>query len=156
MELGWCWQQSLAHSLPNGDSSVNQKWLHVDDILGVSLGSEKGTEHGTVNVSDGLIGWWCHVDREELTLETVGDVISTTAWMVHGSQELEVVDGLEGTSQVLLKEVETFLVNELASDLEGNLVTPSVDERHAQVVQEEGHLLIVWWNEDLCLFTLDF
>jgi hypothetical protein len=76
--------------------------------------------------------------------------------MIHGTQELQVVDGLEDTTGVLIQEVEALLVNKLTSDFKSNLITPSVHERHGQIIKEEGHLLVVWWNVNLGLLTLNF
>jgi hypothetical protein len=134
MELSWGWEESLTDSLPNSDGGVNQESLHVDHILSVALGGEQGTEDGTVDVSDGLVGWWSHVDGEELTLQTVRNIVPTTTWVIHGTQELEVVNLLEITSLVLVKEVEALLDDELTSNLKSNLITPSVNEWHAQVI----------------------
>jgi len=108
MELGWSRKQTLTNSLPNSNSSINKKGLHVNDILSVLFGVEEGTKNGTVNISNRLVAWRSHIDREELALKTVGNVVTTTTGMVHSSQELHVHDSFKVTTGILIKEVETL------------------------------------------------
>lgn len=58
--------------------------------------------------------------------------------MLHRTQEVQTSDGLEVSSLLLVKEVETLLVHQLTGDLKGNLVTPSVDSRHADIIHEDA------------------
>jgi len=76
--------------------------------------------------------------------------------VIHGTEELQVVDVLQPASVVLFQEIEALLVDELAGDFESNLITPCINEWHAQVVKEHSHLLAVWWDVDTSLLTLDF
>jgi hypothetical protein len=76
--------------------------------------------------------------------------------VVHGSKELQLVDPVELTTVILAQEVETLLVHELTRDFKSDLITPSINERHAQVIKEDGHVLATEGHVDTGLFTLDF
>jgi len=91
-----------------------------------------------------------------VSLQSVWDVVSSVSWMHHGSQELKIVDLLEDTSEILVKEVESLLLNELSGDLKGDLISPKVDKWHGHVVKEDSHLLSTWWSKDSGLLLLNF
>ena len=90
-----------------------------------------------------------------MALKTVGDVVATATWMIHGTNELQVVDILEHTTGILVQEVEAFLVNKLTCDLKSDLISPIVDVRHTHVIKEDCHLFVVWWDENLRLLPFD-
>jgi hypothetical protein len=156
MELGGGGEETLSDGFPEHDSGLNDDVLHVNDVLVVVLGLEDGFQNATIDVLDGASGRRSHVEREELTLQSVGDVVTTTSGMVHSGNELELVDLLESTTIVLGQEVETLLVNELTGNFKGNLISPSVNEGHAEIIQEDGHVLATEGHEDTGLLTLDF
>ena len=84
------------------------------------------------------------------------DIITSTTWMVHGSEELHSLDTSEVSTLILRKEIETFLLNELSGNLKSDLITPKVDERHGDIIEEDGHSLSTWWGESPDLFLLNF
>lgn len=47
----------------------------------------------------GNIIWQDHVEHEHLSLKSVWNIVSTTSWVIHGSDELDLFDTLE-TSDV--------------------------------------------------------
>jgi hypothetical protein len=95
MELGGSRQKLLGDSLPDHDSGLNDVLTHVNDVLLVILGLEDSFQNSTINILNGPRGRGSHVQGEEQTLKSVGDVIATTTGMVHSSQELKLVNLLE-------------------------------------------------------------
>lgn len=69
---------------------------------------------------------------------------------------MEVLNCSEVSSLVLGEEVESLLLNKLSCDFEGNLISPSVLERHGEIVNENSHLLVSDWNEGSGLLSLNF
>jgi hypothetical protein len=69
---------------------------------------------------------------------------------------LKVLNRLEETPLILGKEVEALMLNQLTSDLKSDLITPCVDERHGDIIDEDSHLLSSWRSEGLDLFLLNF
>jgi hypothetical protein len=59
--------------------------------------------------------------------------------MKHCTDELQVFNTHEETSKIFLEEVEALLLNELTSDLECDLITPCVDERQGDIIDEDSH-----------------
>jgi hypothetical protein len=82
-----------------------------------------------------------HVEYEVLPLETVGDIITTTTWMLHGSDVDETLDILEITSLSLIQHVESSSLYQLSDDLQSDLVTPLVNKRHRHIIYEYSHHL---------------
>ncbi len=68
---------------------------------------------------DGVIGRQGAVEDVELSLETLGDVVTTTAGLDHGRHELDVHDVGEVTRLVQI--VETSGLHQLADNLVGDL-----------------------------------
>lgn len=101
MELSWSWEKSSLDSIPNSDGGVNKWHSHVANFWRIFLGVEQNFKNSTVNVLNGLLGWWSHVQREEVSLESWWNIIPTTTWMVHGAEELETLDSLLITSLIL-------------------------------------------------------
>ena len=141
MELQGSGQDSPPDLFPQLDGGVNEDVLHVDDFLRVLLGIEEHFQDLAVNVLDRSLRRRSHVEREELSLQSVRDVVSSSSWVVHGAQELQVLDGSEVPSVVLGQEVESLLVHELSGDFQSDLVAPVVHKRHGHVVQEHSHFL---------------
>ena len=75
--------------------------------------------------------------------------------MVHTTQELETFNLLLITSVILGKEVEVFKLDQLSGDFESNLITPSVDERHGDIIKEDSHFLLTGWSVGSDLLSLD-
>lgn len=156
MEFSWCWQQSPLHGVPNADGCINEEWSHANDLLTVLLGVEDGLENLTINVLYGSLRRRSHVDGEEMSLESVRNIILTTSWVKHCANELKVFNILEEAPLILGKEVEALLLNQLTSDLESDLITPSVNKRHGDIINEDRHLLASWRGEGLDLLLLNF
>lgn len=90
-----------------------------------------------------------------MSLESWWNIVSTSSWMVHGTEELKTFNSLLVTSLIFGKEIEVLELNELSGNLEGNLITPSVDEWHGHVIKEDGHLLATWWSVSSNLLLLN-
>ena len=69
----------------------------------------------------------------------MGDVVAAAARVDHGGDEVQVHD--VGELARLLQTVEAPHLQQLAHDLVGALVTPRVDHRHADIVDEDGQFL---------------
>jgi hypothetical protein len=57
-----------------------------------------------------------HIENEELSLETIGNIVSTTTRVVHGTNVLQVLHLSHDTTLSLVKHVETTGFNELTDD----------------------------------------
>jgi len=69
---------------------------------------------------------------------------------------LKSFDASEVTTVVLGQEVETLMVDELSHNLESDLITPSVDEWHGHIIEEDSHFLAAGRNEGTSLLSLNF
>jgi len=78
--------------------------------------------------------------------------------MVHGSNELEVLDVLESASLALVQHVEPTSFDQLSHYFQGFLVIPAIDFRHAHVINEHIQQLVVGRSEVFSHFevTLHF
>jgi hypothetical protein len=158
MELSWSWQKSSLRSFPNLDCGFNHETSHFNDFSAILLWVEDSSEDFTVNVLNSNLRWRCHVDGKEVSLQSVWNIILTTTWVKHCSKELQVLDTHEETSEILLEEIESLLLNELSGDFKSDLVTPSVNEGHGDIIDEHGHQLTSGWlvSLDLLLLKLGF
>ena len=84
-----------------------------------------------------------HVEDEELTFKSVGDIVSASSRVVHGTDIGQVFDALEVTSLRFVKPIEASLLDELPDDLKSDLITPLVDEGHAHIVDEDAKQLVL-------------
>lgn len=93
-----------------------------------------------------------------MSLESMWNIVSSTSWMHHGTEELKVLNTSEDTSLIFGQEVDTSLFNELSDNLKGNLISPSVNERHGHIIKEDRHLFSSERNvnSDLLLFNFRF
>ena len=55
----------------------------------------------------------------------------------------------------LRQEVEALMLDQLTSDFQSDLITPCVDERHGNIINEDGHVLSTWWGESSHLLLLN-
>ncbi len=69
MKLGWSWVQALAYCFLNIDCCFNQKGLHIDHVLRVTLRCNQGAKHETVNVSNKLLAWRCYKKNSRLFVQ---------------------------------------------------------------------------------------
>jgi len=67
--------------------------------------------------------------------------------MNHGSYILEVLDILKGSSLSSFKHIESSLFYQLSDNLVGRLVSPCVDEWHADIINKDGHGFVERWGE---------
>jgi len=156
VELSWSWQELSLDTVPNCDGGINKKWSHVDNFLRIFLWVKQSLENSTINVFNRSLGWWSHVDREEVSLESMRNIISSSSWMHHGTKELKVFNSSEDTSLIFRQEVDTLRFNELSDNLESFLITPRVDEWHRHIIKEDRHLFSTEWNVNSDLFLFDF
>jgi hypothetical protein len=93
-----------------------------------------------------------------MSLESWWDVISTTAWMVHGSKIHQVFNDFQVSNIILVEEINSFLLHKLSCNLKSFLVTPIIDERHGHIIKEHSHLFVLWWSVgfNLLLLNLSF
>lgn len=85
MELGWSWKKLLLDLLPKGNGGIDQVRLHLDDVIVVLLWVEQHFQDSSVDVLNGSLRSRGHVDGEEVSLESVWNIVSTGGWVVHGS-----------------------------------------------------------------------
>mmetsp|Transcript_6335 Transcript_6335/g.7523 ORF Transcript_6335/g.7523 Transcript_6335/m.7523 type:complete len:756 (+) Transcript_6335:4217-6484(+) len=156
MELGGGGEQLARGGLPKLDGGLDDGLNHADDFLSVLLLGEKLGEDTTVDTLNGLGAGRRNVDGEEQPLDTVGHIVATVGGVVHGSKELQARDHLRVASLFLVEEVEAAEVDELTSDLKGNLIIPLVDLRHAEVIKEDDELLVLEGTVVLRVLLLDF
>jgi hypothetical protein len=123
--------------------------------LTIFLWIENSLKDLTIDVFNSSLGWRGHVDGKEVSLKSVWNIILTTTWMKHCTNELEILNGLEETSVILGQEVETFMLDQLTSDLQSDLITPCVYERHRNIINEDSHVLSTWWGESSNLLFLN-
>ena len=88
---------------------------------------------------DGAVRRQSAVEDGELALEALRDVVPASSGVDHRREELDVDD--VGELARLLEAVEALDFHRLACDLVGDLVSPLVDDRHVDVVNEHGHPL---------------
>ena len=143
VELGRRRKHLGLDAAPELDRGRRELGYDGHEVLAELLGVEAAAQHLAVEVVDGLDGRQHEVEGEELALEAVRDVVAAAARVRHGRDELQVLADLEVAALVLVEEVDAALVDELAHDLVRRLVAPRVHGRHADVVDEDGHLLVV-------------
>ena len=51
------------------------------------------------------------IENEKVSLETIGDVILASSWLLHGCKVLQVLTCLEIAPLIFIKEVETTVLN---------------------------------------------
>jgi hypothetical protein len=140
VELVGSRKKSVLDLVPDLDGGASEAINNLVEFIGEELGLEGVLNDGTINTVD--VGGENHVKDEELSLESVGDIVTTSTRMVHSTEILKVDDILELTSEVLFKMVETSLFDELSDDFEGNLIVPLVDEGHGDIIDKNSHLLV--------------
>lgn len=156
MELKWGWKDSPLNLFPQSDCWVNQQILHVDNFRSVLLWIEEYFQDLTIDVLNRSLRGWGHVDGEELSLESMRNIISTTTRVIHGSKILELLNCSEVSSVILGQEIESLSIHELSGDFKCDLVTPIIDEWHTHIIQEHSHLLGTRWLESSGLLSLYF
>lgn len=152
MELAWCWQEGYLHLFPHSNSCISQL---LEDLI------ETIWE----------IAWWknClnywlenetyfirqrHVHYEEVVLESIWYVVSSSTRMAHCSNKTKVLDVLEVSSFIFLKSIKTIVFDKLSDNLKCDLVAPFVLLWHWQIIYENGHFPTILWSETfsyLCL-----
>lgn len=95
-----------------------------------------------------------HIEDEEVVLQSVRNVVSPSAGVVHRGKEAQILDELEVSPFIFLQSVESLVLDQLSDDLEGNLVAPGVFLRHREIVDENGHFLSVLWAKSFSNFGL--
>ena len=126
----------LGH-LPDDPCRRNQVLHEFDDLLFEPLRAEIAAADHREDGVDGAVGRQRAVEDRELALEPLGDVVPASARVDHRRQELDVDD--DGKLARLLEAVEAVDLHRLSGDLVGNLVSPLVDDRHVDVVDEHRH-----------------
>jgi hypothetical protein len=89
VEFGRGRKKSVLDSGPKSNGSVDERGAHANNLRGVSLRVEKLLEDLTINVLNGFLRRKGHVHVEELTLQTVRNVVTTTTWVIHGTEVLK-------------------------------------------------------------------
>mmetsp|Transcript_17131 Transcript_17131/g.34749 ORF Transcript_17131/g.34749 Transcript_17131/m.34749 type:complete len:271 (+) Transcript_17131:253-1065(+) len=117
------------------------------------LGVELGSEHGSKDLVDRGDGRQGDVHHVEVPLGAVGDVVLAAARVQHGAQE-EKVDHVLPLPR-LVEVVHSLVLDELPHDLQSDLVAPSINLGHRDVVDEDDHLLAPGRTEGAPLPLLD-
>jgi hypothetical protein len=115
---------------PNADCRINKEWSHTNNLLGILLWIENCFQNFTIDVLDCFLRWGSHIDSKEMPLQPMWNIILSTSWLKHSTNELKVLNGFEETPLIFGEEVESFMLNELTSDFQSDLITPCVDEGH--------------------------
>jgi hypothetical protein len=140
MELVGSGKESVFNFVPDLDGCVSQTINDLVEFVREELGLEGVLNDRTVDAVD--VGRENHIEDKELSLESVGNIVTTSTRMIHSTKVLKINDVLELTSEVLFEMVETTLFNELSDDFEGDLIIPLVDEGHRDIVDKDSHLLV--------------
>jgi hypothetical protein len=85
MEFLGSGQKLLLDLSPDFDGSLNQKFFHGNDISIILLWIEESFKNLTIDIDDSLLRWRSHVQREEVSLQSVGDRSLTTGRLSHSS-----------------------------------------------------------------------
>ena len=89
MELGRSGKESVLDCGPKGNCGLNEGRSHVDDLGAVSLRVEELLQNFTIDVLYRSLRRKSHIHAEELTLQTMRDIVTTTTWMIHSTKILE-------------------------------------------------------------------
>lgn len=96
-----------------------------------------------------------HIKAEEMTFGTIRYIIFTTTWMLHSTYVSNFLDEFHITN---LKSVycfiETTIFNKLSNNFESNLISPFINLRHVNIINEKNHFFVSWRNESI--FTSGF
>jgi len=159
-ELGGRGDELLLHHPPQVDGGLAEGG---DVVAGrgveVALDGRFGelvAGHETVDV---LHHYWFrrkHVHDEEVAFEAVGDVILSSAGIGHGADLVSLLDLAHFGFLTLLEDLESCVLQYLAHEFVGHLVTPFVDHGHAQVVDEEELTEVVLLGVQEGAFQLEF
>mmetsp|Transcript_28826 Transcript_28826/g.26103 ORF Transcript_28826/g.26103 Transcript_28826/m.26103 type:complete len:251 (+) Transcript_28826:1050-1802(+) len=88
MELIGSGQKSLFNLVPDSDGSISQVFNDSVKFSRVIFGLESVLDNGSINTID-IVGQ-NHIEDKVLSLQSVGNIISTTSRMIHSTNELEV------------------------------------------------------------------
>lgn len=84
-----------------------------------------------------------HVEDEKVAFGSVGEVVLTAAWLLHGANILELLDEFFLTDIESFKHVETAVFDELSDNLEGDLISPLINYRHVNIINKQDHFFVV-------------
>mmetsp|Transcript_60189 Transcript_60189/g.148005 ORF Transcript_60189/g.148005 Transcript_60189/m.148005 type:complete len:563 (-) Transcript_60189:709-2397(-) len=139
VELGGGGEHLGARLHPQLDRGVGQLVGRLRHDLGHELVAQAPADDGPEDVVDGRERGHRHVEEAVLPLQAVRDVVAASAGVRHGRRVADVDKRLPLAG--LVEVVDAGLGDGLAHDLVGDLVTPRVDDGHADVVDEEDALL---------------
>lgn len=154
VELGWRWQHLDLRVRPE---TTRERYKAPGDLNDLVI---KAASRGKVAVNDRredsvelVSSWQVDVDDGELGLQPCRDVITTTTWERHGSNEGKVLELVELTG--LVQRVETTLLDDLTCELIRRLISPLVDKRDVDFIDEDDTLSSVrrTIDETLTLFN---
>mmetsp|Transcript_36307 Transcript_36307/g.72219 ORF Transcript_36307/g.72219 Transcript_36307/m.72219 type:complete len:230 (-) Transcript_36307:1296-1985(-) len=89
----------------------------------------------------------------EVALRAVGDVVLAGTRVEHRAEDEDINDEFE--LAWLVEVIESLGLDELAHDLERDLVAPRVDKRHRDVINEDKHFLAAGRPKGFALALLD-
>lgn len=154
MELGRSWQDSVLDLVPQLGCCVRQDFNNVVELVTIVLSLEVVFDDRGVNAFD--TERQDHIEDHEVPLGSIGNVITSSNRMVHGSNELQVLDILQGSSLALVQHVESTCFDQLSYNFQGFLVTPIVHFWHTHVINEYIQQLIVRRGEVFAHFEVTF
>jgi hypothetical protein len=96
-------------------------------------------QHLARNVINTHNTWKAEIEYEEASLETIGNVILASSWVLHGCKVLQVLACLEVTSFAFIKEVEnhpTRMTNRTSSNVvwSPHLLTSGMETSSKKIV----------------------
>lgn len=84
-----------------------------------------------------------------MPLKPIWNIVTTTTWVLHGTNIDKVLDVLEVTPLSLIQHVKSSLVHQLTHYFKSDLVAPLIHKGHRKIINEHGHHLALWWSKVL-------
>lgn len=111
-------------------------------------------QNRTINQFDGT--GQDHIENEELSLNSVGNIVLSSTGMLHSTNITQVFDILEVTSHGLIQPIESSIFDQLSDDFQGFLITPLVNLGHIDIINEQGHLFSLGGSKVLTHLEVTF
>ena len=114
MELRGSWQQRVFHLIPKLNRCIWKLVNHFVEFRRVAFMSEGQLNQRTENSFHAQRQ--DHIENEELPLRSIWNVISSSAWMVHRADVVQILNILKGSTLAFLEHVKAAMFNELSDN----------------------------------------
>ena len=81
--------------------------------------------------------WKNHVENKHLTFKSSWYVVTTSSWVIHGSNIEQIFDVFEVSSHGLIEHVESTLLNQLSDNFQSDLITPFIHKWHRNIINKD-------------------